>query len=322
MVRLVALLLLGLGLTAEVARAETYPAKPVQVIVAFPPGGAVDFVGRLMAQQLAERLGATFIVENRPGASGAIGAQAVAKARPDGYTLLMAPLTNYAMNATLLRPTLGYDLEKDFAPVATVGEVPLVLVVNPEVGAKSVAEFVALAKAKPGDVTFGSSGNGSTEHLAAASFMHRAGITMLHVPYKGGAPAMSDLVGGQIMSMIGTTPSAMPHVKAGTLRALAVTTRARVAALPEVPTVAESGLPGFEVTSIYGILAPAATPPDIVGRLAEALAAITATPDVKERMLVQGVVATNASPAETGRIVHGEIARWAEVIAEAGIKSE
>jgi tripartite-type tricarboxylate transporter receptor subunit TctC len=315
------LLLLLVG-TAAGAQTRTYPTKPVQIVVAFSAGGAVDTVARVLAQSLSDRLGQPFVVENRPGASGGIGAQSVAKAAPDGYTLLMAPITSYAMSATLLRTVQSFDLAKDFAPVATIGDVPLLLVVHPSVPARTLSEFVALAKAKPGQLTYGSSGNGSTEHLAAALFNRLAGTEMLHVPYKGGAPAMNDLIGGQINSVVATSPTALPHVRAGSVKALAVATKERLSVLPDVPTAAEAGLAGFEVSSVYGILAPAAMPRPIVDQLAAEIGAIVKQPEIREKLLVTGVVARSAGPDETGTRLRGELERWAKVIDDAKITAE
>jgi tripartite-type tricarboxylate transporter receptor subunit TctC len=304
------------------AHAQDYPNRPVQIVVPFSAGGAVDAVGRLMAQKLSERLGKPVVVENKPGASGNIGAQAVARAAPDGYTLLMAAVTNYAINIPLAATPVGYNLEKDFVPVATVGNVPLMLVVNPSVQATSLAQFIALAKASPGKLTYASSGNGSTEHLAGALFMKLSGVEMLHVPYKGGAPAVADVMGGQVTAMVATTPNVLPNVKSGRLRALAIAMPARNAQAPDVPTAAEAGLPGFEVASVYAILAPTGTPPAIVGRLASDLQAILKMPDTLEKLAQIGVEASYASGAEANNRVRGEFTKWAKVIQDANIKIE
>jgi tripartite-type tricarboxylate transporter receptor subunit TctC len=306
----------------SLAHAQEYPTRPVTIVVPFSPGGAVDAVGRLMAQKLTERLGKPVVVDNKPGASGNIGAQAVARASPDGYTLLMAAVTNYAINAPLYPAQVTYSLEKDFVPVALVGNVPLMLVVNPAVPANDLKQFVALVKASPGKYTFASSGNGSTEHLAGALFMKLAGVDMLHVPYKGGAPAVADVMGGQVTAMVATTPNVLPNVKAGRLRALAIAMPARNAQAPDVPTAAEAGLPGFEVASVYGILAPTGTPPAIVQRLAQDLDAILQMPDTRERLQQIGVEASYAAGADATRRIDGEFTRWAKVVQDAKIKAE
>lgn len=313
---------IALGLASALALAQDYPTRPVQIIVPFSAGGAVDAVGRLMAQKLTERLGKPVVVDNRPGASGNIGAQAVARANPDGYTLLMAAVTNYAINIPLAATPVGYSLEKDFVPVAIVGNVPLMLVVNPAVPATTLAQFVALAKASPGKYTYASSGNGSTEHLAGALFMKLAGVDMLHVPYKGGAPAVADVMGGQVTAMVATTPNVLPNVKGGRLRALAIAMPARNAQAPDVPTAAEAGLPGFEVASVYAILAPTGTPPAIVARLASDLQAILQMPDTLEKLQQIGIEASYASSADATRRIQGEFAKWSKVIQDANIKIE
>ena len=304
------------------ASAQDYPARPVQLIVPFSAGGAVDAVGRLMAQKLSDRLGKPVVVDNRPGASGNIGAQAVARAPADGYTLLMAAVTNYAINAPLQPAQVTYNLEKDLTPVAIVGNVPLMLVVNPAIQANSLQQFIQLAKSKPGQLTFASSGNGSTEHLAGELFKKLADVDMLHVPYKGGAPAVADVMGGQVSAMVATTPNVVPNVKANRLRALAIAMPARNAQLPDVPTAAEAGLPGFDVASVYGILVPAATPAPIVARLASELNAILQMPDTLERLQQIGVEASYSPPADATRRIRAEFVRWGKVIQDANIKVE
>jgi tripartite-type tricarboxylate transporter receptor subunit TctC len=310
------------ALASSFASAQDYPNRPVQLIVPFSAGGAVDSVARLVAQKLGERLGKPVVVENKPGASGNIGASQVARAPADGYTLLMAAVTNYAINAPLFPAQVTYNFEKDLAPVAIVGNVPLMLVVNPAVPATSLKQFVDLAKAKPGFYTFASSGNGSTEHLAGELFMKLAGVSMLHVPYKGGAPAVADVMGGQVSAMVATTPNVLPNVKANKLRALVIAMPARISQAGDVPTAAEAGLPGFEVASVYGIEAPAGTPPAIVAKLASEIEAVVAMPDVRERLQQIGVEPAYAGPAEAGRRVQAEFAKWGKVIKEANIKVE
>ena len=310
------------SMALPLAHAQDYPSRPVTIVVPFSPGGAVDAVGRLMAQKLTDRLDKPVVVENKPGASGNIGAQAVARANPDGYTLLMAAVTNYAINAPLYPAQLTYSLEKDFVPVALVGNVPLMLVVNPSVPANDLKQFIALVKASPGKYTYASSGNGSTEHLAGALFMKLAGVDMLHVPYKGGAPAVADVMGGQVTAMVATTPNVLPNVKANRLRALAIAMPARNSQAPDIPTAAEAGLPGFEVASVYGILAPAGTPPAIVQRLARELDAILKMPDTQQRLQQIGVEASYSAGADAAKRIEGEFTRWAKVVQDANIKPE
>ena len=307
---------------AGAVHAQDYPARPVQIVVPFSAGGAVDAVGRLMAQKLSERLGKPVVVDNKPGASGNIGAQGVARAPADGYTLLMAAVTNYAINAPLQPAQVTYNLEKDLVPVAIVGNVPLMLVVNPSLPASNLQQFIQLAKGKPGQLTFASSGNGSTEHLAGELFKKLADVDMLHVPYKGGAPAVADVMGGQVSAMVATTPNVLPNVKANRLRALVIAMPARNSQAPDVPTAAEAGLPGFEVASVYGILAPAGTPAPIIAKLSTELNAILQMPDTLERLQQIGVEASYAAPADATRRIRNEFVKWAKVIQDANIKVE
>ena len=309
------------GLTGVgAAHAAAYPERPVTLVVPFPPGGATDGIGRVMAQQLSAALGQQVVVENRAGASGNIGADAVAKAAPDGYTLLMGALTSHSINASLEK--LPYDLEKDLTPVSIVGSVPLVLVVHPSVEATSLQQFVGMAKAKPGHFTYASSGSGAPQRLAAEMFKRQIGADMLHIPYKGSGPAMTDLMGGQVLTMFETVPASLPHIKAGKLRPIAVTTAQRVSMLPDVPTMAESGMPGFEVSSMFGIMAPAGTPKPIINRLNAELGKILQMPDVKEKMLQQGAYATYTTPEQAAQRIRNEIAMWAKVIREGNVKAD
>lgn len=318
-----AVLLAGIaGLTVSAAAAAAYPERPIRLIVPYPPGGATDVIGRVLAQEMTGALGQSVVVENRAGAAGNIGADQVAKANPDGYTLLMGALTSHAINAVLYADKVSYDIEKSFAPVSIVGTVPLVFVVNPQVPAKSLAEFIALAKSRPGAITMASAGNGSPQHLAAEMFKRVAGVDVLHVPYKGSGPAMTDLMGGQVMSMIETVPAAQGSVKGGKLRGLAVAADARADALPEVPTTAEAGLPGFQVSSMFGIVAPAGTPAPVVEKQNQTLKQILAQPQVREALLRQGAVATWTSPADAAARIAAERRQWATVVAEAGVKPD
>lgn len=318
--RLLGALLLAAALPA--AWAQGYPDKPVKLLVPYPPGGATDVIGRVLAQRLGTALGQQFVVDNRAGAGGSLGAGVVAKSPADGYTLLMGALTSHSINAALNPASVPYDINKSFAPVSIVGTVPLVFVVNPEVKAKSLAELIALAKANPGKLAFASAGNGSPQHLATEMFKRMAGVEVLHVPYKGSGPAMTDLIGGQVQAMIETAPAAQGHVKAGKLRALATTTTQAVPSLPGVPTTAAAGLPGFEVSSMFGIAAPAGTPEAVITRLNAALKTILADPEVQAQLLAQGALATHTTPAEAARAIQAEFAKWDKVIKEGGIKVE
>jgi tripartite-type tricarboxylate transporter receptor subunit TctC len=313
--------LAALGVAALPAMAQDYPNKPIRLVVPYPPGGATDVIGRVMAQKLSAELGQQVVVDNRGGAAGSIGAAAVARAAPDGYTLLMGALTSHSINAVLYGPAAGFDIEKSFAPVAIVGTVPLVFVVHPSVKAQTLPELIALAKAAPGTLTYASSGNGSPQHLAGEMFQRAAGVKMLHVPYKGSGPAMNDLVGGQVLTMIETAPAAQPQIKAGRLRALATATAQPVSTLPGVPTAAQAGLQ-FEVSSMFGIVAPAGTPAAVVQRVSAALKGILGQPDVVENMLAQGAIATWTTPDDAALAIRAEAAKWSKVVREGDIKAE
>ena len=314
--------IVALGALPAALFAQAYPTKPVTVIVPYPPGGATDIIGRVLAQKLSENLKQQFVVDNRSGAGGNIGAQAVASAKADGYTILMGAMTSHSINATLQKDTAHFDLEKDFAPIMIVGTVPLVLVVNPSVPAKNVKEFIALLKAKPGDMTYASSGNGSPQHLTGEQFMLVTKTDMVHIPYKGSGPAMIDLMGGQVKSMIETVPAAVSFIKAGKLRALMVTTKKRVESLPDVPTAAEAGMPGFEASSMFGMAAPTGTPKEVIDKLNAELGRILELPEVKTKLLEQGVYATRTTPAEAAKRIHDEVAMWAKVIKDANVRVE
>ena len=314
--------LTALTLTAPTAFAQTYPDKPVKLLVPYPPGGATDVIGRVLAQKLSAALGQQFVVDNRAGAGGSLGAGVVAKAAPDGYTLLMGALTSHSINAALSPALVPYDINKSFAPVSIVGTVPLVFVVHPAVKANTLGELIALAKAKPGSLAFASAGNGSPQHLATEMFKRLAGVDVLHVPYKGSGPAMIDLVGGQVQAMIETAPAAVGQIKAGKLRALATTTAQAVASLPGVPTAAQAGLAGFEVSSMFGIAAPAGTPEAVINKLNATLKAILADAEVRESLLAQGAIAVYTTPAEATKAIQAEFAKWDRVIKEGNIKAD
>ena len=301
------------------AAAQNYPARPVRLSVPFPAGGTTDILARAIAQKLSEGLGQQFVVDNRPGAGGNIGADFVAKAPPDGYTLLMGTVGTQAIN-TSLYAKMPYDAAKDFAPVVLVAGVPNVLVVNTALPVRTVADLVKLAKEKPGTINFASSGNGTSIHLSGELFKVMTGVQMSHVPYKGSAPALVDLIGGQVQVMFDNLPSALPHVKSGKLRAVAVTSTKRAPALPDVPTIAESGVPGFEATSWFGILGPAGTPRDVVTKIdAEANKALQSS-EMKEKLLSQGAEAAGGSPEQFGDYIKSETVKWAKVVKESGAK--
>ncbi|WP_096671053.1 Bug family tripartite tricarboxylate transporter substrate binding protein [Polaromonas sp. AET17H-212] len=310
-----------LGMTGPVL-AQDYPNKVIKLVVPYPPGGATDVIGRVMAQKLSVALGQQVVVDNRAGAAGSIGAAAVAAAPADGYTLLMGAMTSHSISAALNPKVATFDMDKSFAPVAIVGTVPLVFVVNPSIKANTLAEFIALAKSRSAPLSFASAGNGSPQHLAGEMFQRAAGVQMLHVPYKGSGPAMTDLMGGQVDSMIETAPAAQSHIKAGKLRAIAAASAQRIATLPEVPTATEAGLKGFEVSSMFGIAAPAGTPAAIVTRLNDALKSILTLPDVKESLLAQGVIATYSTPQEATVALRTESAKWTKVIRDGNIKPD
>ena len=300
-----------------------YPDKPIKLIVPYPPGGATDVIGRILAKNLGESLGQQVLVENRSGAGGNIGAEAVAKATPDGYTLLMGAVTSHSTMATLEKGKLRYDILKDFAPVMIVGSVPLVVVVNPNVPVRTLKGLVDYAKANPDKLNYASSGAGAPQRMGAEIFQKEAGIKITHVPYKGSGPAMTDLVAGQVNMMVETVPAALPFITAGQLRPLAVTTAKRISMLPDIPTTAESGMPALEVSSTFGVLAPAGTPMPIVDQLNSAIAKLLLNPEVKEAFLKQGVyAATPTKPKQSAELLAGEVRRWEKVIKEADIKAE
>ena len=307
---------------APAALAQAYPTKPVRVIVPYPPGGVGDTTMRAIAQQLSESLGQPFVIDNKPGASQMIGADAVAKAAPDGYTLFLGSVTSLAINVSSQKK-MPYDPVKDFAPVSMLYFSPMYLVVNPAVPAQSVKELVALAKAQPGKLSFASIGQGGSIHLAGEMFKSMAGVDITHIPYKGSAPALTDIIGGQVSLMFDAGVSALPQVRAGKLRALAITTAKRVDSTPELPTVAEAGgLPNYEATLWFGLVAPAATPRDIVNRLSQELAKILRQPALQARFANLGVEFSASSPEEFATYIRAETLKWGKVFRDAKVEQE
>ena len=302
--------------------AQAYPSKPIRLVVPYPPGGPLDMMARAVGQKLAEAWSQPVVVDNRAGAGGNIGADLVAKSPADGYTLLMGAVATHAINPTLYGK-VPYDPVKDFAPVALVAQVPNILVVNPSVPVKSVKELIELARARPGYLNFGSGSTGSTGHLAGELFNTMAGVKMVHIPYKGGSPAMADLLAGQVQLMFDNLANALPNVKAGKLRALAVTTLARSPAVPDLPTIAESGLPGFDLSTWFGVMVPAGTSPDIVAKLnAEIVRALNAK-DMRERLEKMGAEPpVNNTPEHFAAFIRAEAAKYAKVVKDSGAKVE
>jgi tripartite-type tricarboxylate transporter receptor subunit TctC len=301
--------------------AATYPSKPIRLVVPFTPGGSTDILARAIGQKLTEAWGQPVVIDNVPGAGGALGADKVAKASADGYTLLMGHIGTLAVNPSLY-PNLPYDPVKSFAPVAWVARVPNVLVVHPSVPAKNVKELVALAKSKPGQLNYGSGGNGSAANLATEYFKVRTEISMVHIPYRGTAPAITDLMGGQIQVLFTGAPAMMGQIKTGQLRALAVSSPTRVDALPDLPTVAEAGYKDFEADQWYGVVAPVGTPADIVAKLNSQINASLNSPELKVRLNNEGAIATPGTPAEFGQLIMREIARWKPVIQSGRVKAD
>jgi len=303
-------------LLAASVQAQPYPSKPVRVVVPYPPGGPTDIVARVLFQQVAESTGQQFVIDNRAGAGGNIGAEHVAKSPADGYTLLIGT-TAHAINMSLFK-SLNYDVQKDLAPVSLLTQGPLVLVTHPQFPANSVKELIDMAKAKPGSLNFASSGNGQSTHLSAELFNSMAGTKMVHVPYKGSAPALSDLMTGQVGIMFDTTLSAMPFVRAGKLKALGVTSSQRTPAAPDVPTIAESGLPGYEVFAWNGVFVPAGTPKPIVAQLNEEIRKAMQLPQVRDKFSAQGFAASWNTPDQFGVFVRNEVDKWARTVKASG----
>jgi len=315
----------GLGLASPFALAQgAWPNRPVRIVVPFPPGGTTDILARALAPELARGLGQSFVVENRAGAGGNIGAELVAKSPNDGYTMLMGTVGTHGINRALY-DKLPYDPIKDFAPVSLMAGVPNVMVVNAEkaraMGVQNVADFIRLAKAQPGRMNMASSGNGTSIHLAGELFKSMTGTFMVHFPYRGSGPALLDMLSGNMDVMFDNLPSSMPHIKSGKLKALAVTSLQRSAALPDVPTVEEAaGLKGFDASSWFGLLAPAGTPADVVGRIQQEVAKALATPVMKEKLAAQGAIPSGNTPTEFARFIDAEHRKWAQVVKASGAK--
>jgi tripartite-type tricarboxylate transporter receptor subunit TctC len=312
----VALVLAAFALGAS---AQGYPAKPVRIINPFAPGGATDQLARLMAQKLTELWGQSVVVENRPGASGAIGLEAVAKAPPDGYTLAIATQTTHAANPALYAK-LPYDPVRDFAPLTLAGSTPLALMVQPSLGVSDVSGLIAYLRANPGKLTYASGGNGTSQHLTMELLKSMTGTFVVHIPYKGAGPALVDFLGGQTSIMFDNLPTAMPHVKSGKVRAIAVSTAKRSALAPELPTMAESGLAGFDLATWFAFFAPAATPKEITAKIAADMRRVLAQPDVKERLLAVGVDVVGSTPDELASFQRAELAKWAKIVKDSGAK--
>ena len=297
---------------------DDYPSRPLRAIVPNAPGGGSDISGRIVASALGEALGQQVVVDNRPGAGGTMGVSTAARAQPDGYTLLMGNISTHGINVAVFK-NLPYDPVKDFAPVSMLGTTPNVLVVHPSVPAKTFKEFIAYAKVHPGTIRYGSSGTGGSPHLAMELLKSLTGTDMLHVPYKGSGPVTIDLMSGQIHATSASVSSQLPYIKSGKLRPLAVTSAKRSAQLPDVPTVIESGVPGYEVTIWYGLFVPAGVPQRIIGRLHAELVKVLATPTLQQRMANAGIDASSSTPSELSAFVKAEIAKWTQVVRIAGI---
>jgi tripartite-type tricarboxylate transporter receptor subunit TctC len=305
--------------TAAIAQPAAYPTKPIRIVVAYTPAGATDILARTIGQKLNEAWGQAVIIDNRPGANGNIGTEYAAKATPDGYTLLMVTAGTHGINPGLYRK-LGFDAVKDFAPVSLVAMVPNVFVVNNGVPSKDLKEFIAYAKANQGKLNYGSPGNGSTAHLSMELFKSMTGIQMVHVPYKGSAGVLADLIGGQIVVTMDNMPPYVPQVKAGKIRALAVSPARRSPALPDVPTVAEAGVPGYDSGAWFGLVAPANTPKDLMAKLSREIARILKLPDVSARLADLGAESVGGTPEQFSAHIKAEIAKWAKVIRDANVE--
>jgi len=302
------------------AAAQAWPSRPIRYIVPFPPAGATDILARIAADKISGPLGQPVVVENRPGAAGNVGTELVVKAPADGYTILQATVAQ-SISETLYT-NLPFSFGRDLAPVALIARVPNVMIVHPSVPANSVREFIALAKARPGQINFASSGSGTSIHMSAEMFKMLTGVDIVHIPYKGSGPALADLLGGQVSVMFDNLTSSIGHIRSGKLRALAITTATRYPALPDLPTMQEAGVAGYEASAWFGIVAPKATPMEIVNRLNSEVNKMLALPDVKEKLLQQGAIAAPGTPEQFGAFIQDEIAKWAKVVKASGAKVE
>jgi tripartite-type tricarboxylate transporter receptor subunit TctC len=310
---------LAVLLAASAAFAQPYPSKPVRIIVPFPPGGAVDILGRAIAERMGAQMGHNVYVENRAGGAGAVGAEAAARSAPDGYSLFMGSTTTLSINPHLFSK-LPYDSQKDYAAVAQVAFVPHILVANAQLPASNLREFIALAKKEPGKINYASAGNGTPHHIAGEMFKQMAGVNLVHVPYKGTGPALPDLISGQVSFMSVEILAAMPHVQSGKLRALGMATPRRVPSAPEIPTTAEAGLPGFEVTAWYGVVAPAGTSTEIIEFLSKEIEKAVASRELQDRLNKMGATPAASKPAEFADFMRREYAKWGKAVKESGAK--
>ncbi len=318
-VRTIALAAFTVFVAGGVATADTWPSRPIRIVAPSTPGDAPDVIARLLAERLSGALGTQVIVENHPGAGGVVGSDIVAKAPADGYTLIIGNAGSHGINAAVYAK-LPYDIQRDFVAVSEVAVSPNILVVNPQIPATNLQQFIAYAKARPGQLSYASGGNGSSAHMSMELFKSMAGVDLVHIPYKGSSPALTDVASGQVAAMFVNLPPALPLVKAGKLRPLAVTTRTRSPLLPDVPTVQESGLPNYETVAWFGILAPAATPKEIVVRLSTEIAKIVRTPEMRERLLSLGAEPVGGTPEEFSIIIGRDIAKWTPLAKSVGIK--
>ena len=311
---------LALFAASTSAFAQAWPNKPIKYLVPFPPGGATDILARIVADKLGPILGQPVVVENRAGAAGNVGTEAVVRSAPDGYTVLQGTVAQ-SISETLYTK-LNHSFERDLVPVAKIADVPNVFVVHPAIPAKTVQEFIALAKQSPGKYNFASSGSGTSIHMSGEMFKMLVNLDIKHIPYKGSTPALQDMIGGQVDIMFDNLPSAMPHIKSGRLRALAITTAARYPGLPELPTMIEQGVAGYDAAAWFGMMAPKGTPPEIVARLNTEINKILAMPDVREKLVQQGAVPAPGSPADFGRFINNEVVKWGKVVKASGAKVE
>ena len=317
----IALLALGVCGNVDIARAQTYPNRTITLVVPFPPGGSTSIVGRLIADKMSQLLGQSIVVDNRGGAGGTVGTKAVTKSEPDGYTLLLGYTGTLAIGPSLYR-NVGYDPRKDFAPIGMIGSAPSSLVAHPSFPAKTVAELIAYARANPGKVNFGSAGVGTVGHITGEYFAHAAGIQIVHIPYKGTGPAMSDLLGGHIPISFSPVATTSGNVKAGLLRALAVTSINRSKLLPDVPTMIEAGVPGFDASLVYGLVAPAGTPPAVIERLNKALRDALVSEDVTKQLELDGTVITASTPEQYADFIDKDEKKWSELVKVSGVEPE